>query len=337
MRDALLAWCSEYGLLGVLLHRLETVVLPPRASESMMGPGVMTPKYIRTATGWKQDAPVLFEFSDAEKSMEPPEPPDTPGIFLRKEPGDFEISFESLETVRSQFFPDLPTSQDLPLPFSDEFWAHYAEPVHLFLNAATRLREATDGARMKASKADPGNMRVATGVAKLQALAAPVRTTLYKTQRGKFSVGWVCHSLLAAFAMMATLDLAEARLLRCARPDCGKYFVSKAKKARYCTDTCRKTVQMRRWRHRKEVEKRKESEMAGQIINRGDRTWLVRVYEGCDQTTGKRKYSNKTIHGTKKQAQNYLNDRLRGRTAFLMTPVKCSRANCSMRSCSTTR
>lgn len=259
MRDALLAWCSEYGLLGVLLHRLETVVLPPRASESMMGPGVMTPKYIRTATGWKQDAPVLFEFSDAEKSMEPPEPPDTPGIFLRKEPGDFEISFESLETVRSQFFPDLPTSQDLPLPFSDEFWAHYAEPVHLFLNAATRLREATDGARMKASKADPGNMRVATGVAKLQALAAPVRTTLYKTQRGKFSVGWVCHSLLAAFAMMATLDLAEARLLRCARPDCGKYFVSKAKKARYCTDTCRKTVQMRRWRHRKEVEKRKES------------------------------------------------------------------------------
>ena len=46
--------------------------------------------------------------------------------------------------------------------------------------------------------------------------------------------------------------------------------------------------------------------MAGQIINRGDSTWLVRVYLGTDPRTGKRKYHNKTIHGTKKKAANYL-------------------------------
>jgi hypothetical protein len=46
--------------------------------------------------------------------------------------------------------------------------------------------------------------------------------------------------------------------------------------------------------------------MAGQIINRGDSTWLVRVYLGTDPRTGKRKYHNKTIHGTKKKAENYL-------------------------------
>ena len=52
---------------------------------------------------------------------------------------------------------------------------------------------------------------------------------------------------------------------------------------------------------------------AGQIIPRGKRTWLVRVYLGRDPQTGKRKYHNKTIHGTSKDAQKYLNAMLRDR------------------------
>lgn len=50
--------------------------------------------------------------------------------------------------------------------------------------------------------------------------------------------------------------------------------------------------------------------MAGQIINRGKRTWLVRIYLGRG-ANGKRKYKNKTIHGTKDDAQKYLNAKLR--------------------------
>ncbi len=50
--------------------------------------------------------------------------------------------------------------------------------------------------------------------------------------------------------------------------------------------------------------------MAGQIISRGERTFLVRVYMGRDES-GKRKYHNKTIHGNKKDAQAYLNQVLR--------------------------
>jgi len=45
--------------------------------------------------------------------------------------------------------------------------------------------------------------------------------------------------------------------------------------------------------------------LAGQLIQRGERTWLVRAYLGLD-AAGKRKYHNKTIHGTKKDAQRYL-------------------------------
>ena len=53
--------------------------------------------------------------------------------------------------------------------------------------------------------------------------------------------------------------------------------------------------------------------MAGQLIQRGERSWLVRVFVGRDPSTGKRKYHNKTIHGNKKDAQRYLNRVLRER------------------------
>jgi len=49
--------------------------------------------------------------------------------------------------------------------------------------------------------------------------------------------------------------------------------------------------------------------MAGQIIKRGE-SWLVRVFLGRD-TNGKRKFHNKTIKGTKKDAQKTLNSMLR--------------------------
>lgn len=51
--------------------------------------------------------------------------------------------------------------------------------------------------------------------------------------------------------------------------------------------------------------------MAGQIIKRGENKFLVRVFLGRDQQTGKRNYLNKTIRGTKKDAQKWLNATLR--------------------------
>lgn len=47
------------------------------------------------------------------------------------------------------------------------------------------------------------------------------------------------------------------------------------------------------------------SRRAGQIQNRGPNVWLVRVYRGRE-ASGKRRYLNKTIHGTKRQAQEWL-------------------------------
>jgi integrase len=50
--------------------------------------------------------------------------------------------------------------------------------------------------------------------------------------------------------------------------------------------------------------------MAGQIVKRGEKVWIVRIFQGRDEN-GKRRYINKTIHGTKKSAEKYLTAKLR--------------------------
>lgn len=59
------------------------------------------------------------------------------------------------------------------------------------------------------------------------------------------------------------------------------------------------------------VKKLKQARRAGQIVARGEGKWLVRVYIGRNETTGERKYLNKTVRGTKKDAQKFLNSKLR--------------------------
>lgn len=55
------------------------------------------------------------------------------------------------------------------------------------------------------------------------------------------------------------------------------------------------------------------SRKVGQIIARGERRWLVRVYLGRDPETHKRKYHNRTLCGPLRQAQAYLTRRLHER------------------------
>lgn len=50
--------------------------------------------------------------------------------------------------------------------------------------------------------------------------------------------------------------------------------------------------------------------MAGQIIKRGDKKYVVRVFMGRGEN-GKRRYLNKTINGTKKTAEKWLNGALK--------------------------
>jgi len=59
---------------------------------------------------------------------------------------------------------------------------------------------------------------------------------------------------------------------------------------------------------------------AGQLISRGSRTWLIRVSLGRDPGTWTRRYHNKTVRGSFREAQAYLNARLTISASDLITP-----------------
>ena len=64
--------------------------------------------------------------------------------------------------------------------------------------------------------------------------------------------------------------------------------------------------------------------MAGQILTRGKRNFIVRVYLGRD-SEGTRKYMNETVRGTKKEAQALLNRLLRDKDlGMLIEPARMS-------------
>jgi integrase len=58
------------------------------------------------------------------------------------------------------------------------------------------------------------------------------------------------------------------------------------------------------------------SRKVGQIIARAEHRWLVRAYVGCDRETHKRKYYNKTIYGSLRQAQAHLTKKLHERDLY---------------------
>lgn len=255
----LLEWCNRYGLLGVLLHRVQEVRLAPRWHRMVLlpspKPNVLFPtqRHItRAATGWRSqyiqrlDGYVIRDEPDREGSLveEGLRPADmTAGAWVRKIDA-FDWQWESLSKTWVRFFPDTPREEretrEYPLPLSEEFWREYAEPLDQFVNAVRALEDALRYLQ------EPTEVR--RGRDKINALAGDVNLTLLTSEEG-FRQAWVSTSLLGTLAAMAIFDLSGGkRVLRC--ETCGRPFVSGAPTARYCSPTCRQTAQKRAYRQR---------------------------------------------------------------------------------------
>jgi integrase len=61
-----------------------------------------------------------------------------------------------------------------------------------------------------------------------------------------------------------------------------------------------------------------------EIKNRGRNTWLVRIFMGRHPLTGKTQYENKTIHGTKRDAEQWAAERERDRDLGVAAPSKAT-------------
>jgi hypothetical protein len=276
-----LEWCAAFGLLGVLPHRVQMVVLAPRWEPLLEGsPEVLWPalrQYVRTATGWSlmvsshlggvlgEGVPMKQEAPEARgmlvREADRPNGWPMPGVLMRELRG-LVWRWEPFARTWGRFFPDLPAdcreTYAYPMPLTPEFWALYAEPVEAFLAGGLALRDALRGlARLKPFEETSEDERQAIvgGMKVLQALVEPVGLTPRLLDGGGVHQEWVATSLLASFATMALQDLSvQRRVLRCAV--CGRLFLSKAQRATYCSRTCRLTAQKRAYR---EKQKRKRA------------------------------------------------------------------------------
>jgi hypothetical protein len=132
-------------------------------------------------------------------------------------------------------------------------WREYTEPLASFLELAYKFHHEIELLRVKLR----GKNKHSTNAEDLGSLARGAHPMLRRDERGNLTFGWNFRSsTLAAFSVMAMLDLSNTRLLRCARKDCGKYFATKATKARFCSDRCRNTNQMRKYRRKLEQKER---------------------------------------------------------------------------------
>jgi hypothetical protein len=156
-----------------------------------------------------------------------------------------------------RFFPDVPEKQraihQYPVPYSQEFWHAYTEPLYEFIAIARAFRRAfiraaaiKNGKDM--SEGDPG---VTPSLSALNALRPPVGSALLRLRDGSVEHKEISPSLLGSLVIMAQQDLAsERRVIRCANGRCGLIVVASGYQTEYCSQQCRYAAQKRAQRAR---------------------------------------------------------------------------------------
>lgn len=286
--QGLLDWCTRYGLLGVLLHRLSAATLAARW-EPMRGEYVrdgvtreaiepVLRRFFPVATGWQVTATAhlgrVIEPTDSIRAQDLVSDSDlasnwpSPHVIIR-DVSTNRLEEEPLSKTWARFFPSVPEGEtdtfDYPVPLSEGFWRMYAEPLDDFLDAARSLRNALRAlGQMKPYKeaSDEERREIVGGRDALHSLTRSVSPTIALLEDGSIRQEWIAPSLLASLGMMALQDLSEDRRIRsCAA--CGSIFLTSAYQAQYCSPRCRNRAQKQRYRERVRA-RRGESTPVGQ-------------------------------------------------------------------------
>ncbi len=255
-RAAILAWCRQYGLLGLLPHYYD--LLP--AGVDLVDDRRFYWSYVWDAGEWEK-------VTDSEM----------PWMYRSTEwaPLGNRVSVAKEEDLL-RFFPRLPHAAgnelDLPEPLSHEFWEQYGEPVHQFMEEAYALNGAleslatipknigretiwhdADGRRWIDFSCTDFVLGLDT-LNRLTSTVVPILKVVTVGAKATLAERWVFRSLLASLGMMAHQDLLSGdRMYLCA--NCGTPFPSTSPNASYCSLKCRNTAQKRRWRERKKAAK----------------------------------------------------------------------------------
>lgn len=239
-------WCRQFGLLGILLQRVETVDFAPRAIPDVdpEWTGVRRSRLFRTPGGFQLEGDSNSE-SISETEVE--------SVVMLHPLGSSEITREPITQTWVKFFPSIPPDQratySYPHPLDEHFFRIYGEPIDEFLRAARELTEplATIAASKSAQHQDFGPFSpFANAIRQLNGLAATIGSQFWPGEDGTLHERWVAPTLIASLARMALRHLAGGMEVRvCENPTCHKLYASSAYQARYCSERCRHTVNKR--------------------------------------------------------------------------------------------
>lgn len=259
--ERVVQWCSEHGLLGILPHRARVMFLAPRWEVQPWGVAGQTDfeavpsqkSFVRIGAEWlgrTRHGSKRGPANAKNDALVPPRsiPQGWPAPYAVVEKlGAPDVEFQKLGDAVTRFFPGVrPRDAEkhaYPLPLTDDFWHAYGEPLEDFLRGALALWDAVS--LMASSK-----YQAAKGRQRLNVLTEGVRPVLQRDTDGSPALGWESPSLLASFAMMFLLDVANAKTVRQCAADCPVVFVADAYQALYCSETCQNRAQKQRYRER---------------------------------------------------------------------------------------
>ena len=280
--QAILKWCTEHGLLGLLPTQYITIELPAKLTRDYGWPVVETPLYIRQGE-WKalSERTVFLPQNEVTRFQQ------RHGVDLRNsarllhldamgDPAGAEemikhdapqafFSFGGfgnqlgLADLHRSFFPTVAKEDvsGLPLPNSVEFWPIYSEQTVEFRQAVEFFTHHVTMLSNPSSQVSIGG-RWSLEEAQIQLSAwASAVAVAYRFPRSTVDEIRSSPGLLASYALMYLWDLkAGRRVLTCG--NCGQYFVSDEHRAKYCSPRCRNTAQTRRFRAKKKRSKSTE-------------------------------------------------------------------------------
>ena len=265
--DAILAWCRQYGLLGVLPHEALSVTLAARWDYMKRAAGeqggwendphqmALQVRYLRAGGVWKPAMTCTISREEPLRSPPRGSPSeiipadgaafDTPKVLLLRM-GKSEVEVEKLGTSWVRHFPTVPAEEaetfPYPCPGTPSFWKLYAEPVDEFVGAVLRLKHALE------SVAERG-LKGSSPTGAFAPLVGPVGMAIETSADSVLDTRWIYPTLLASLSGMVVRDTsANRRIRRCQAAPCNNLFVSSAWQAKYCSFRCSKRVEMRIYR-----------------------------------------------------------------------------------------
>jgi hypothetical protein len=266
--DAILAWCRQYGLLGVLPHETLSVTLAARWDYMGRAAGkpdgweddphqmALQVQYLRAGGVWRQAMRCIISRKEPLRSPPRGSPPeiipadgtafDKPKVMLLRM-GKGEVEVEGLGAHWARHFPTVTASEVetflYPCPGTPNFWKLYAEPLDEFVGAVLRLKSALTAVAERGGKGPSPTDAFAP-------LVGPVGMAVEAGADAVLDTRWIYPTLLASLSGMIVQDRsANRRPRRCQSTPCNNLFVSSAWQAKYCSSRCSKRAEMRAYRN----------------------------------------------------------------------------------------